>query len=117
MIQFEIPGAPPLLLNSRLHHMVKYRQSKKWYDWVHLALGRQIPAVPYPRAFIRYERHCGQQRPDQDNLVSGFKWVQDGLVLSGVIEEDREHNIETLHYWFPSSPKEKHIRVTLIQIL
>ena len=113
MIRIEIPGAPPLLLNSRLHHMAKYRGSRKWYNWVRIALAGSIPKTPYNRARIRYERHHGFVEPDQDNLVSGFKWIQDGIVMAGVVSNDTQSIIMTEHHWFPSSPKKSHVVIEI----
>jgi hypothetical protein len=117
VIQFEIPGAPPLLLNSRQHHLALHREKKKWYGWVHIAIGRQAPPEPFERIAVAYVRHCGRTRPDRDNLVSGFKWIQDALVLSGLVVDDKEENIESHYDWVPASKAEKMVSVNIVPIM
>ena len=90
---------------------------KEWYLLVKLALRGQVPDVPFARACVLYERHCGTRRPDRDNLVSGFKWIQDGLVLAGLLEDDREENIYAYHGWHPASKKDKRVTVSIVPIL
>jgi Holliday junction resolvase RusA-like endonuclease len=117
LIEFELPGAPPLLLNSRRHHMSLHREKKQWYGWVHIALGRQRPKEPFDRICVEYVRHCGYTRPDRDNLQSGFKWIQDALVLSGVVRDDTEDCIEAYHDWKKSSKKDKKITVRIVPVI
>lgn len=117
MIEFEIPGAPPLLLNSRMHHMAKNRECKKWKHWVWRATIGKKPSEPLLVAAVTYERFCGYQEPDYDNLVSGFKWVQDGLVEAGILTDDRRGNIESEYVWHKAAPKDKRIRVTIDPII
>lgn len=116
MIRVEVPGAPPLLLNARLHWREIKRLKKKWYAWVHLALGQQVPPEPFRRACVRYVRYCGVRRPDRDNLVSGFKWIQDALVRSGVFVDDTEETLITMHEWFPASPLEKRVVIEILPV-
>jgi Holliday junction resolvase RusA-like endonuclease len=90
---------------------------KNWYSWVHIAIGQQAPPEPFERACVRYVRYCGVRRPDRDNLVSGFKWIQDGLVKSGLLQDDKEENIVAYHEWFPAKKADKRILVEFMPIL
>lgn len=117
MIDFEIPGAPPLLLNSRLHWRSVHRQRRDWKDWVRTALIGKIPDEPWDEALVVYTRCCGYREPDYDNLVSGFKWIQDAMVEAGLLTEDRRSNIESHYLWERATPKEKRIRVQVVPIL
>lgn len=116
MIEFEIAGAPPLLLNARIHWRELRRQKAQWYSWVHIALGRQAPAEPFDRACVRFTRHCGTRRPDRDNLISGSKWIQDALVNEGVLLDDQEENLEAHHEWHAATKKAKRIHVQVVPI-
>ena len=117
MIRFEIPGAPPLKLNARMHWAQKAKLAKQWKKHVYEATLGRAPATPYKRAIVRYVRHCGYKRPDHDNLVSGFKWVQDGLVEAKIISDDTMENIETYHEWRKARPSEKRIEVEIVEIV
>lgn len=117
MIHFEIPGAPPLLLNSRLPWRKLNKMKRQWEGWVHIALGRQGPSVPFDKVEVRYVRYCGYIQPDQDNLASGFKWIQDQLVRSGVVVDDKPTNLVAYHEWSPASPQAKRILVEIAPVL
>jgi len=115
MIDFEVPGAPPLLLNSRMNWRTLHRRRKEWKEWVSLALRAcRIPDEPLRSAVVVYDRYCGYQEPDYDNLVSSFKWVQDAIVEAGVVADDARRFLETHHHWHPATPLEKRIRVRIV---
>jgi len=117
MIEFEIPGVPPLLLNARLHWRSVHAKRGKWKSWVETALLGQVPPEPFDRALVIYTRCCGYKEPDYDNLVSSWKWIQDGMVEAGLLGEDRRSNIEPYYLWERAKPSEKRIRVQVQPIL
>lgn len=117
MFEFVLPGAPPLLLNSRLHWRKANKQKIAWYEVVRLATLRQIPKVPFEAGCIRYIRCCGNMEPDYDNLVSGFKWITDGLIRAGLFEDDTQRHLEIEYLWASATPKSKRIIVQMVPIL
>ena len=117
MIDFEIPGAPPLLLNARLHWRSVHRQRGQWKSWVSTALLGRIPPEPFNHALVVYTRYCGYQEPDYDNLVSSWKWIQDAMVEVGLLGEDRRSNIEPMYLWEKATPKQKRVRIQVQPIL
>ena len=86
-IDFELSGLPPLLLNSRGHWRKMHKLKKEWYLRVAGAVQRQRPPVPCYKATIIFVRKSSVE-PDYTNLVSSFKWIEDGLTLAGVIFSD-----------------------------
>lgn len=116
MIEFEIPGAPPLLLNARGSWRTREKLRKQWYESVHYSIGRQRPKEPWPMALGIFTRFCGFREPDKVNLASGFKWIEDALVLARVIPDDNPDVLESYYLWEPASPLAKKIRVQLIPV-
>ena len=86
-VSFELDGLPPLLLNSRLHWRKAHKLKREWYQRVAVAVQKQKPPVPCYKAAITFIRKSSV-RPDNTNLVSSFKWIEDGLTLAGVIFDD-----------------------------
>jgi len=117
VIDFELEGAPPLLLNARLHWRSKNRQRSDWQERVMEAVKPMTPPAPFERAFVRYTRYCGFQEPDYDNLVSSWKWIQDALVRAGILTDDRRADIETHYDWEKARPADKRVRVQVVPIL
>jgi len=65
----------------------RHAEAKKWKEAVRFAIGSHQPDKPLKRAILtltRFSSSC----PDYDGLVSSFKHVIDGLIVSQVIEDD-----------------------------
>lgn len=116
MIHLEIKDVPPLLLNSRMHWRALDARKIAWYGRVLVAVRKQRPPSPFPRAFVSYLRVSGNsnQRPDYDNLVSSFKWVQDALIYCGVLAGDTPNEVEAIYDWRPAPRKGKTILARVV---
>jgi hypothetical protein len=105
--QITIPELPKTInAIGRKHWAIKVKEARRWKNLVHLALGSQKPEKPLRRAVIacrRYSAKC----PDYDGLVSSFKHVIDGLVTSGVIEDDSFKHIGMPYFSWLYAPKKK----------
>ena len=117
-IVIEIAGVPPILSNARLHWAKKQRIAADWYARVHWTLmeSKAIPKEPIFRAIVRYTRFSPGRAPDQTNLPSSFKFVEDGLVRSGVLVDDSPEHVENHYRWERSTHKDKRIRVEITPV-
>lgn len=103
-LTFELDGLPRMtnMPSGPSHWIIKKKEADKWKGLVVQAVraaGSPPILLPVETAKLRLTR-CSTVRPDTDGLVSGFKHVIDGLVLAGVITNDRFQNIgfpEYLH--------------------
>lgn len=67
-------------------------------------------------ARLQLIRHS-QTEPDFDGLVSSFKPIIDGLVISGVLENDRSANIgQPDYHWEYAPPKAGKITVRIFEV-
>jgi hypothetical protein len=84
---------PPLSLNGREHHMVRWRVGKEISGEVlarcqHAKLPK---AIPYVAVTLHYLPASARRR-DEDNLVATLKPCVDGLVAYGLVaDDDSEH--------------------------
>lgn len=111
----EIEGAPPLLLNSRMHWRVAQKHKKDWYERVAIAVRGQVPEEPWVQARGIFTRYCGYKRPDKVNLASGFKWIEDALIREGIIVDDSPEHFDSSYRWEKASPREKRIRIEVFR--
>lgn len=83
-------------------------EARKWKKIVtdHTILHKAIPPKPLKRAKLTLTR-CSSQEPDFDGLVSSFKHIIDGLILGGIIENDKMSNIGQPTYIWEKAPREK----------
>ena len=115
-LKLEIKGLPKLpnsLLRQRWFAVKRERDF--WHKLVRLHIGNQIPSKPLEKAKISYVRHSAR-RPDKDNLCSSFKFVQDALVVSGIIVDDSEDHIITDHTHLYEMPKNGRITIIVEEI-
>ncbi len=114
MIEIEIRQIPPMLLNTRMHPMVQYQKQMYWYGRTLVALSKAgVVGESWSPAQVTYTRCSGSRRPDFDNMVSSFKWIQDAIVLAGVLNDDDPYHINPHFIWLPASPKKGKIIVTI----
>ena len=111
----ELKGAPPLLLNARMHWRVAQKQKKIWYELMAEALRGQVPEEPWVKSRGVFIRYCGYKAPDKVNLASGFKWVEDALTREGIIVDDSPDHFESSYRWEKASPSEKRISIEVFR--
>lgn len=112
-IEFELDGLPHMTNASgrnSTHWRAKKAQADLWKNAVAVELigrwpGPQSPmGQPMKQARLTLTRFSSVS-PDPDGLVSGFKHVIDGLVLAGVMENDKMENIGMPDYRWVKWPK------------
>ena len=89
-IKLTIPGIPPSVNKWRsMHHHQEAKEKKHWEQIVWAEVHRQKikPPQPLSKAVVRYRYYfSSKRRHDPDNYAG--KWIMDGLVKSGVLEDD-----------------------------
>lgn len=99
------------------HWRVLKKESDEWKRRVILIMKPCLPNAPLKRAKLTLTR-CSSVSPDYDGLVSGFKHVIDGLVIAGVLENDKYENIGVPTYLYRKVPAGKGmIRVVVEKVL
>ena len=90
MIKLVIPGIPPSVNKWRnMHHYQEANEKKYWEQVVWAEVHRQKikPSQPLSKATVRYRYYfSSKRRHDPDNYAG--KWIMDGLVKAGVLEDD-----------------------------
>jgi Holliday junction resolvase RusA-like endonuclease len=98
MIKLVIPGIPPNLNKWRnMHHHEEARQKREWEEIVWLeTLAQNIkPAMPIKKARVNYTFFFeSNRRHDPTNCYGSVKWLEDGLVYAGVLEDDSFDNVK-----------------------
>lgn len=117
-LTIDIPGLPRMTNPSGrpTHWAIKAKEARKWKGLVADAVRAAGPSpVPLPlkRAKLKLTRFSSVS-PDADGLVSGFKHVVDGLVVAGVLVNDKYENIGFPEFsWEPAKQKQGRIRIVL----
>jgi len=112
VIEFEMPGLPPLQNIALLvHRMKRYRLSQEWHELVWAYASPQRPSKPFRRYQLSLTRFSSSE-PDYDGLVASFKWVVDGLKHAQIIQDDKLSQSGPWNCsWIKCKKKEGKIRV------
>lgn len=120
ILEISIPDLPLMTNNLlRRHYWFVKNEKDKWHALVFNAVDREWygkKIKPFEKANILFERHSTRE-PDWDGLVSGFKFVTDGLVKAGVLIDDKPSVILDARYkWHKAKKDRQGIRVFIEEI-
>lgn len=116
-LEIEIPHLPRMSNGLLRQHYWKIKSEKdKWHKLIICEIGLNRPDVPLKKAKIDFTRFSAK-KPDKDGLISGFKYVQDALVLGGIIEDDSDDVIDTSHAWEFAGRRKGKIRIVVQEIV
>lgn len=114
-LELRLVGLPPCERNARRHWTAQRRDIRGWRRAVGFAvLGREPPA-PLARARVLFVRHSARE-PDPRNLDESFKPVEDGLVVSGILRDDKSENFaggKPEIRWEKAPPRKGFITITV----
>lgn len=117
-LSFELLGLPRMAnLGDKSHWRHADRERKVWQTHVAAAVLRGgRPPKPLTRAHLVLTRFSATP-PDFDGLVRGFKSVVDGLVVAGVLADDKLENTGNWDCrWVKAKPKQGKISVVVTEI-
>lgn len=97
--EFDIMGLPMMTNKIGGSHWTKrHKEAVKWKRAISAHCAQfQISGLGLDKASLTLTRHSSKE-PDMDGLVSGFKHVIDGLVMAGVIIDDKPSVIGQSQY-------------------
>lgn len=115
--EFEIDELPKTVnAQSSMHWRRKGEYVRCWHSMVAAKLAGNKPEMPLLHARLTLTR-LSSVEPDFDGLVSSFKPVIDGLIVCGVIANDRPSNIGQSRYlWAKARPGKGGIKVKIESI-
>ena len=95
MTKLVIPGIPPSINEWRnMHHHQEAKLKKEWEDIVGWEVLRQKAKPPKPiRKAVTTYRYYFPTKHRRDPSNYSPKWLEDGLVKAGVLEDDSFENV------------------------
>lgn len=103
------------IINSSKTHWSRYSRPKKILNDAIVAVfaKQQVkPVTEYP-VDIYCHWIIPNKRKDPDNISAGVKFVLDGLVNAGILRNDGQKEIKTIHHKFSVDKLHPRIEVTL----
>lgn len=115
-----IPGTLPTLnqiIAASKSHYMQY-SSMKNRDTNRIAqLIRSQRIGKYERVNLTFAWYCKDRRQDKDNIMAGQKFVIDGLVKAGVLENDGWKQIGDVTHRFDVDKQNPRIEVELTEVV
>lgn len=109
-----IPGELPdlnTIIDKSKGHWAQYSKMKKRYTemvaWLAKGKGK------FKKIDIYITWYCKNRRKDKDNIMAGTKFILDGLVMAGVIENDGWRHVGSISHDFKVDRDNPRIEVKL----
>jgi hypothetical protein len=105
--------------NKKTHMWNKYNEIKKaWTKRVEMIASLQLPPTPLKSVYLSFHVIENTRKRDPDNFCfSAIKFINDGLVKAGVLENDGANNVTGIKTTWEFTPEvNPGIFVTVIDI-
>ncbi len=110
----EMPGMNEIIEAAKKHHM-KYAEMKKVNTEVVAYTAKHIHKMS--RIFLNITWYCKNKKKDPDNIAAGgTKFICDGLVQAGVLENDGWAQIEGFSHSFKIDKNNPRIEIEIREV-
>lgn len=114
-MKFTIKGTLPTMNEivkvSKSHHMA-YANMKKDYTVLVMISARKIPKIQN-KADFEITWYCKDKRKDKDNIISGQKFIFDGLIKANKMENDGWDEVGNITHKFAVDKDNPRIEVEI----
>ncbi len=113
-MEFTIMGSLPTLneiIAASKKHPMAYANMKKDFTALVMLHAKGLPKVGQADYVITW--YCQDKRKDKDNVISGQKFIFDGLVKAGIIENDGWKQIGDITHKFEVDKDKPRIEVVI----
>lgn len=113
-----IPGELPdlnTIIDASKTHYIKYSDLKKEYTemvaWLAKGKGQ------FDKIDLDITWYCKNKRKDKDNIAAGIKFILDGLVMAGTIENDGWKQVNSFKHSFKVDKQNPRIEVDIKEVI
>ena len=118
MAKLTIPGSFPNLneiIKASKAHYRRYSGLKKQYTQIVVCETKAQRVPKMGRIDAVFTWYCKDKRQDKDNIMTGQKFIFDGLVKAGVLENDGWKHIGDITHRFEVDKEHPRVEVELIE--
>ena len=109
----EFPSMNEIIAKSKQHYAVYSKMKKKYTE---LVVYQSAGMAAIGKADFVITWYCKNKRKDPDNLSAGIKFLLDGLVEAGVMENDGWGNVNTLTHIFRIDKENPRVEVEIFEV-
>ena len=112
VIDGELPNLNEIIETSKMH-WAKYANEKKYLTENIALLAKSKIKKKYEKVNLTFVWYCKNKRKDKDNIIAGQKFIIDGLVQAGVIENDGWEQIGNISHFFSIDKENPRVEVII----
>ncbi|MBP1971601.1 Holliday junction resolvase RusA-like endonuclease [Virgibacillus natechei] len=117
-MRFTVPGTLPTMneiIKVSKSHPMAYANMKKDYTALIMMQSKKLPEVG--KADFEITWYCKDKRKDKDNIMSGQKFIFDGLVKAGVLKGDGWSQIGDVAHYFEIDKQNPRVEINIREYL
>ena len=115
IIPGELPDLNQIIAESK-NHWGSYSSLKKANTQRVAFCTKQATKRKYKKIDLDITWYCKDKRKDKDNIMAGTKFILDGLVAAGTIQNDGWANIGEIRHKFDVDKQEPRIEVRITEV-
>ena len=115
IIPGELPGLNEIISISK-EHWAKYAEEKHNRTEEIAYLARSQIKKKYKKVDLTFTWYCKDKRRDKDNIIAGQKFILDGLVAAGVIENDGWRQVGNILHYFKIDNKNPRVEILIEEV-
>ena len=115
VIQGELPGLNEIIAISK-EHWAKYAEEKHNRTEEIAYLARSQIKKKYKKVDLTFTWYCKNRKRDKDNIIAGQKFILDGIVAAGVIENDGWRQVGNILHYFEVDNKNSRVEILIEEV-
>ena len=115
IIPGELPGLNEIIAISK-EHWAKYAEEKHNRTEEIAYLTRSQIKKKYKKVDLTFTWYCKNRKRDKDNIIAGQKFILDGIVAAGVIENDGWRQVGNILHYFEVDNKNPRVEILIEEV-
>lgn len=115
IIPGELPGLNEIIAISK-EHWAKYAEEKHFRTQEIAYLAKSQIKGKYQKVDLVFTWFCKNKKRDKDNIIAGQKFILDGLVAAGVIENDGWRQVGNILHYFKIDNKNPRVEILIEEV-
>ena len=115
IIPGELPGLNEIIAISK-EHWAKYAEEKHFRTQEIAYLAKSQIKGKYQKVDLVFTWFCKNKKRDKDNIIAGQKFILDGLVEAGIIENDGWKQIGNIFHYFEVDKKNPRVEIIIEEV-
>jgi len=115
IIPGELPGLNEIISISK-EHWAKYAEEKHNRTEEIAYLAKSQIKGKYQKVDLVFTWFCKNKKRDKDNIIAGQKFVLDGLVAAGIIENDGWKQVGNIFHYFKIDRENPRVEILIEEV-